>query len=618
MAFFKKKEKKTEEEKRKEEIQKIIKMTEVKLPGKEEFTALPTEYKEFLREIKQQPSSIYEKTCALTERIFPIRPSRGMEEKIGQALDQAFIIATPKGVLSLAVLITFILTVTSLVIMLLGGGFTFTLVLLIITFVTGFFLYTYPFNMANVMNLRMSSDTVLAILYMVIYMRTSPNLEGALRFTSENLKGPLSWDLKKLLWDIEVGKYASADIAFLYYIEKWKEKNKEFSESLHLLRSVSVNAERREEIFVESINVILNGTKERAKHYTSDLRMPMMLVDAMGVMLPVMGLVLFPVVMIFMADVVRPAMIAVGYNIIIPLSLFFLLNYIMQKRPPTFSQPDISKVKGLPAVGKFSLNGKFIPIWPIAVASAIPFLAIGLLGYFQKDVFASVNYSLLMIVGLAVGISVFCILDVIQKIKVRKDIEKIEDEFSVALFQLGNQIASGIPLEVAIDGAIQNLKNLKIADMFKQMSYNMRKLGYTFEQSLFDSEVGALRYYPSKLIESVMRTLVESSRKGVKFTSQSMITISSYLRDVHAVKEDIKDMLGETISSMKFLGMFLAPMVAGVTVTMAVLIIRVLSSLGGFSPPFSKKARLLLRKAFCSCHGQWAERQYRRRFSRWL
>jgi len=59
-----------------------------------------------------------------------------------------------------------------------------------------------------------------------------------------------------------------------------------------------------------------------------------------------------------------------------------------------------------------------------------------------------------------------------------------------------------------------------------------------------------------------------------------MLTIAAYLRGVHAVKEEVTEVLGETLSSMKFLAMLLTPMVAGVTITMAVVIIQILVDLG--------------------------------------
>jgi hypothetical protein len=97
---------------------------------------------------------------------------------------------------------------------------------------------------------------------------------------------------------------------------------------------------------------------------------------------------------------------------------------------------------------------------------------------------------------------------------------------------------------------------------------------------MFNKEVGALWYYPSKLIHSIMQTVIQSAKKNIKSAASSMIVISRYLKGVHEVKEEIDDILGETTSSMRFLAMFLTPMVAGVTITLAVIILQILQSLG--------------------------------------
>lgn len=571
--------KKAEEAKRKQ-LEKIVKLTEVKLPKKKRFAPLPREYTELLKEMERKPETKYEKSCAFAEKILRVKPSPKLREKLEEDLKTAFINATPEGVLSFTIITTLLILMVFIIGLFLGIGLTFAMFGLIFVGGVAWYFYNYPSMRARSVGLQMSGDTVLAILYMIIYMRTSPNLEGALKFAAENLRGPLSWDLKKLVWDMEVGTYPSADVAILNYIERWKNKNKEFSEALHLLRGSALEAERREILFNQTIDVILSGTRERTRHYAAGLRMPMMLVHAMGVLLPVMGLVLFPVVLIFMSDVVKPSFIMFGYNIILPAAIYFFMDYILQSKPPTFSQPEVSKSKGIPPLGKMYLGRKLVSIWPFALILSLPLVLIGLFGLASPNVYISVNFSILVIFGIAIGIAIYCLLDSWQKLRVRKDIERIEDEFSVALFQLGNQISGGLPIELAIDKAVTNLKNLKISELFKITSMNMKKFGYTFEQALFDKEVGAIWYYPSNLIQSIMRTLMESSKKSISAASTSMITISRYLKDVHNVKEEIKEILGETISSMKFLAMFLAPLIAGVTVTMAVIILQILTSLG--------------------------------------
>ena len=569
------------EESKRLELQKALKISEIQLPEKKEFYPYPQEYIKFLEEVRIKPKTIYEKACFFAEGLFPLEPDVKSREKIIAESKAAYLNVNPKGVFSLAILVSlFILVAVMFSLIFLNIGLTFGMFGFMAVLGSFWYLYTYPSSKAKTMSVMMSSDAVLAILYMVIYMRASPNLEGAVKFASQNLDSPLGWDLRKLLWDIEVGTYSSADEALVNYITKWKDRNKEFSEALNLLKNSAFESERREMVYDETIDVILNGTRERAKHYASDLRMPMTLIYAMGILLPVMGLVLFPIVLIFISDKVKPEFVVFGYDILLPTVLYFIVSHILSTKPSTFSPPDISKAKNVPPMGKFSLGGALIPIWPLALLISLPFILLGIAGISNPDVYSSVSFSIVTVFGLALTISAYAFLDSYQKIKVRNDIEKIENEFTIALFQLGNIIAGGTPIEQAVDKVRQNLKELKIAEMFEIISLNIKKFGYTFEQALMDKEVGAIWFYPSNLIKSIMQTIIESSKKSVKTAASSMVVISRYLKGVHEVKEEIEDILGETTTSMKFLAMFLSPMVAGVTVTLAVIILRILESLG--------------------------------------
>lgn len=567
-------------EKRKEELRKIVEgTTELSLPATKKMKPYPTEYRDFLREIKRKPLSLYERAAAFSEVIVPfkVQPNFG---GIDDSARTGYLNVTAKGVVGLTIFSFLISLVTIVGAQILFSSTFFTAFLVLIGLIFVYMVYEHPHANARVTILKMSADSVLAVLYMVIYMRSSPNLEGAIRFASETLSGPLSWDLKKLLWEIQLGTYASADAAIVDYITKWKTRNEEFSESLNLLRSATVGTKRREDLYDQVVGIILTGTKERTKHYVSGLRMPVMLIHAMGVLLPVMGLVMFPIVVIFMAQSVKPMFLFITYDVLLPLFLWFFIDYVLRARPPTFSQPDLSLAKNVPPLGSVRFGESLLPILPIALLASLPLIAIGAYGIGSLDPTTSVNYSVIMIAGFAAAIIVYTILDTLQKIKIRKDIERIEQEFSVALFQLGNQLNSGYPIETAIDRSIEGLKGLKIAELFKITSDNMRRFGYTFEQALFDPKIGAVWYYPSRLIRSIMLTITESSKKGMNIAANSMLTISKYLQGMREVRESVSDVLGETTSSMKFLAAFLAPLVAGVTVTMAVVIMQILAQLG--------------------------------------
>ncbi|MEM5804500.1 MAG: hypothetical protein QXU82_01485 [Candidatus Aenigmatarchaeota archaeon] len=575
------------------ELKKIISSAELRLPEKKQIATKATEYREFLAEIKEQPKNLFERLCSASARILPVDPPAGIARSMDDDIKTGYLGVTPRGVLAFSILTFFMLFIATFLSLVYNLGF-FTVMLVIIMIGAFYYIFTYPSANAKKTILKMSADSVLAVLYMIIYMRTSPNMEGAIKFASENLKGPLAWDLKKLLWDINVGVYSTADAAIASYIDKWKGRNEEFAEALNLLRGSVREKERREKLFEETLSVILNGTMERTKHYVGGLRMPVMLIHAMGVLLPVMGLVLFPIIVIFMADVIKPAMLFLGYNFILPVFLWVFIDYILKARPPTFSQPDISLARGVPPMGKLRIGGALVPIWVFSLMVLLPLMAASIytvgpcISPASAEVelectrasFANVNLSLLVTAAISMSIVTYCVLDSLQKMKIRSEIEKIENEFSVALFQLGNQISEGTPIELAIERASANMKGMKIADLFKITSENMKKFGYTFEQALFDKEVGAVWHYPSRLIRSIMSTILESSKKGMAATSSAMLTISKYLDGVHEVKEEVNSVLGETLSSMRFLATILTPLVAGVTITMAVVIINILSKLG--------------------------------------
>jgi hypothetical protein len=581
-------------EARRKELEKIVRSApSAVLPGHVEFKSYPTEYKEFLKEIKAKPLSVYERAADIAKKILPIKPPQGFLG-IDSAAKAGYLAVDSAGVVALTILTALVLFGVTVAAAMLNLGPAMLLFLLVVTAVGTWLVLNYPDANALAVTNRISADSVLAILYMVIWMRTSPNLEGALRFSADTLTGPLSWDLKKLLWDVQLGAYPSADAALAGYADKWKKENVEFAEAINLLRGSAVEPVKRAKLYDEVVNLILRGTAERTKHYVGGLRMPVMLIHALGVLLPVMGLVLFPIIVIFMSDSVSAFSLFIVYDVLLPIALLLLIDNILRARPPTFSQPDISLAKGVPPLGKIRLGDRLIPIWPIALLVSLPAMLLAYQGIASCLVpvgeeairacaprsFDYVNLSMLGIAAAGLGVAVYGLLDSWQKMKIRNDIEKIESEFGVALFQMGSAVSGGSPIELAVDKAAAGLKGMTIAELFTRTSDNMKKFGYTFEQAMFDPTVGAVWFFPSRLIRSIMVTIMESSKKGMASASDAMLTIATYLRGVHSVKEEVSEVLGETLSSMKFLAMLLTPMVAGVTITMAVVIIQILVDLG--------------------------------------
>jgi hypothetical protein len=115
-------------------------------------------------------------------------------------------------------------------------------------------------------------------------------------------------------------------------------------------------------------------------------------------------------------------------------------------------------------------------------------------------------------------------------------------------------------------------------------------MGMGVEKAIFDRRRGAINYYPSNLIATSMKVLVESSKKGLKIAAISLMSISEYVKNINKITLRLKDMLAEIVSDMKSNMTFLAPLLSGIVVGLAAMITAILGKLeianlaGGAAP----------------------------------
>ncbi len=587
------------------------------------------EYRLYRKRTQQKPSW-YERLAGVSEKLIKVSFDKKTEEELARAIDFTGLRISPQAPFSLLIVTIFLFTISSLFLFafaIIPNAFG-VLVAAILGLAIGYYLLRYPIGLMKSMRIKASSQVVLAILYMVVSMRISPNLERALRFTASNITGALAWDMRRLIWDIEMGKYYSANEALTDYIAKWKVENEEFSEALRLIReSQRQIPEKAEATLDEALRVVLDGTRDRMKRYAQNLQMPVTMVHMMGVVLPILGSVMAPMVAVFMSDLITPWHFLFGYDIALPILLLWFINNILSKRPVTFSKVDISKHPELPPAGSFMIKSgrsrAAIPVFPIAILIGLLIMLPGIY-YFAEhpeflitpvevvdgipeyvevndpDSLTSLIMSMLIILGVGAALAVFFIVSNVQRSRIEDAVYKMESEFELALFQLGNRISGGTPLEMAVERAWDDVKDLEIANLFELTLRNMKTFGMTFENALTHPKLGSLKYYPSRLITNVMRTITDTAKRGVQFASESMLTVSRYLKSVRETQEYMRGLMSETTSSMQFQAYAMAPLVSGLIVSLSQVIIQVLVFLGqrlddiGFQDVFGIDATKIL------------------------
>jgi Flp pilus assembly protein TadB len=585
-------------------------------------------YKEYKKEeIEEQKKNRYTKICHKMASYLSLEADQSIQKKLNPSLNLLGWELTPGMVLSGAVGVG----VASIMIwaflflfnLLIGPIIPVSLMIIALSgpIGAGVYMFYKPVFAAKNKVIESSGEMILAILYMVVYMRSSPNLEGAIRFAALNLKGPVSKDLKGVLWDLEVGKFNTIDASLENYTENWKHFNEDFLESLNLLKAAmnESNDSRREKMLQDSIDNILDGTQEKMKHYAQGLKTPVMVINAMGAMLPVLGMIMLPLISVFMGGAITPVHLFIVFNIILPGFLWIFMQRVLSSRPPTVSsQPTENDT--MPPRGKYKMEmfgeEHWVPTWPIGV---LVFLIVSLWGWIGYLIFPTIypasnidptsiqpgtlkaiflassgeslnpvlmlTRSVSIIAGAGLGIGISKYLGNISRRDAEQKIEKMESQFPNALFELGNKVSGGTPIEIGLKNAAEATEELEISELFEEAYENIEEMGMTFEEAIFDEKYGALNDYPSQMIDTIMTAALKSSKKGTKMAAETMLTISRYLKDVHKTEETLNDLMDESTTTIQLLAYMMAPVISGVAVGMSQTIITAMFKLSSSIEP---------------------------------
>ena len=553
------------------------------------------EYIEFLlaEQRRRKPRTWYEKLCKFSEKL-GISPPRQVEEKIKFYIAFSNLNVSPKGVFSATILFLILSTfITALALLLLRDLATLMLLLAAPFFFT-WYIYTYPSFRASVMRVQAGDESIKIILYMTIYLKLNPNFEGAVNFALQHVQGPISEDMRKAMWDLHVGKYKTVEEALGVYTQKWVWWNEDFVRALSLLYGVLTEpTERgREEILRKALNFILNSSHAKMKKYVEEIYSPIMVLHAMGLLLPAIGLIMFPMIAIFLHQEINVTQLIVGYLIFLPIINLFLINRILQKRPGAFMVPDISKHPELPPEDYFELKigGKkmLIPIKIFSVLVGFLVMSYGILhftnlaidlysrppGEPRKEILlreAVINVenvlaSFSITAGFGMMAFLYFYLRSFQRMKIRNAIKNIEEEFKIGLFSLGNYLAEGYPIEVGMKKTLEEYEKLGMEKrptyaFFQRLFYNIKNFGMSFKKALFDRKYGVIKYFPSVLLREIMTVLADASEKSTVLLGNIAKTIASYLENVFVIEAKIRELLEETRAALRLQASFVIPMI---------------------------------------------------------
>ncbi len=634
-------------------VEEILRKYSGKISSKSDVAVgdVSKEYVQFKKDMMPQFSR-YEKWARSFGGLMKVNPSKKDLVKMQRNLSVAHLDITPAEVVSFSFFGAFIIFVVGLLIFLgifflqpnagvdglmryvMGPAGLFLFLIFIGAMFVFYYIYISPERMAKLWRLKAGAQMVPCILYVVVYMKHTSNLERAIAFASKHLKAPLSLDLKKIFWDVETGKFSTIKESLDNYLKSWENDAVEFVEAFHLIESSLYEPSNAQRVLTleKSLQVILDGVYENMMVFSRSIRSPLTNLYMLGIVLPTLGLALLPLASTLLGDMIKFYHVFILFNLIVPFFVFYLTNQILLRRPEGYGESENLELN--PEYKRYASKGPYFT----AAAICIPFFILGILPLLFSSVFfvetlgLQPDYSLatfgleqmedvwffdfksvetgetiktldelrnarsfssvvgpfgvgalLLSLFIPLSIALFFSMAYGMKtkylIKARKDTKQLEKEFTNSLFQLGNRLGDGMPAEIAFAKVAESTRGQKTADFFKIVNGNLRQRGMSLERAIFDKRAGAIIYFPSRLIETSMRILLESVRKGLKIAAESLMSISEYIKNIQKVTRRLQDLLAEVVSDMKSNIVFLAPLLSGIIVGLTAMITFILNKL---------------------------------------
>ena len=306
------------------------------------------EYTVFKQEMAPELSK-YERWCQTLGSFIKLNVSEKDAERVKKYLDIAHLDILPWQALTLSVMsfvIVFLmgLSISVSVALIKGSIEAFPLLFFFLMVLVSVFLFyfvnKYPERLAKKWRLKASSQMVPAILYIVVYMRHTPNLEKAIAFASEHLQPPLALDFKKVFYNVEIGKFSTIKESLGNYLETWRDYSSEFIEAFHLIEGslFEPSDARRISILEKSLQVVLDGVYDKMLRFTHNVRSPLTNVYMLGVVLPTLALALLPLASAMVGGFLKVIHIFVLFNLIVPFLVFYLTDKILMLRPGGYGE----------------------------------------------------------------------------------------------------------------------------------------------------------------------------------------------------------------------------------------------------------------------------------------
>lgn len=380
----------------------------------------------------------------------------------------------------------------------------------------------------------------------VLRMRLSPAPERAATFAAETGSGRLADSLTA-----HVQRSRGTDRSGLAaFGDEWDQRFPSLGRAVGLVAAAgSLPTEDRRRALDQAMDVALDGTRRQMQEFAGSVRGPATAVYAFGVLLPTALVALLPAARATGLPVTT-AVVAVVYDVALPLVLLWATVWLLARRPVAFPPPSVGHDH--PAVP----NRPWVPVVAGgAVAAVCGFLAAALLPEWGPA-----------FVALGVGLGTGLTIHNRPYVGVYDDVRTVERGLTDALSLIGRRVANGRSVERSIETTAGEITGA-MGDVLAAGTRTQRRLDVGVEAA-FLGEYGVLRDVPSPRVRGSVALLAIAGREGEPAGS-AVLSVASHLEDLREVERDARESIRTVVETLRSTGALFGPLVGGATVAMA-------------------------------------------------
>jgi len=442
--------------------------------------------------------------------------------------------------------------------------------------------------------------------YISVYLKLVPNMERAVEYAISATTGYLSDKFKELIWKTRLGLYTSIEEAIDILSYKWGQFIPEFRFTLMKIRSSIVEKDntKRELILDQAINYLLESVKYRLLLWADSLKMPATMIFFVGVFLPLLLMVLLPIGSFTGLSLLsNPYIIGLGFDLLLPLLIYSYMSNIIENRPKFFSVPKIklefdqkeiinAGIVFLIIAGGGCLISYFIlhPILDTTPEKISEYMwgDPEKYKYVDEDTWESIISSydttpyilaLGCYISIALGVAFVIKMLIKSRLEEQKNYMEMEKELTSSIYFLASRLAEFKPLEECLIRTTEIMKRGHIKDLFERIVYNIKYLGLTLEEALFNKVFGVLVNIPSEKIKHIMKVVAESTYLGPEQAAKNLMSIATQLQNQQQVMENIYRKTEEITSTMIIMALFILPLILGISTGLEKIIFNITSGI---------------------------------------